>query len=144
MKTFPRRSTHYIDREVQGGLLRKIMIHWFILLAANTVALLMWVRLVEHPHSTWSTTFEECFFRYMPVYLISASLLPAFLWDTTRLTNRFAGPIRRLRQALSEAAQGADVQPLNFRNDDYWKEIANDFNKLISTRETHSASTEAQ
>ena len=59
------------------------------------------------------------------------ALIPAFVWDTLKLTNRFAGPISRLRGALADASAGRATTPLQFRTNDYWKEIAQNFNCVM-------------
>jgi sensor histidine kinase YesM len=135
MTSATRRTSILIDREVQGSLLQKIVLHWGLLFLANAVALLIWLSLFESPDGSWQDIFQLAIQRYLPVVIVSLAILPAFLWDTVRLTNRFAGPIRRLRVALSDAAHGRAVAPLNFRSNDYWREIANDFNKLTELSE---------
>lgn len=135
MASATRRTSILIDREVQGSLLQKIVLHWGLLFLANTVALMIWLSLFEAPDGSWRDVFQLAVQRYLPVVIVSLAILPAFLWDTVRLTNRFAGPIRRLRVALSDAANGRTVAPLNFRSNDYWREIANDFNKLTEQSE---------
>jgi hypothetical protein len=51
--------------------------------------------------------------------------------DTLRLTNRFVGPIYSLRRALREAAEGNVSRPLQFRDDDFWRDVADDFNRAL-------------
>lgn len=56
-------------------------------------------------------------------------LVPLAVQDLLRLTNRFAGPKARLARQLRELATG-DPGPLEFRRDDYWQELADDFNRV--------------
>lgn len=126
-----RRQRVYVDSEVQGSLLRRLVLHWVVLLSANSLALLIWLRLFERPEGAWDQTAGECFQRYLPFLVISIALLPAFLRDTLKLTNRFAGPALRFRRALSAAAAGMPVEPLSFRKDDFWQQMADDFNRLL-------------
>jgi aconitase B len=56
------------------------------------------------------------------------TLMPAFLLDVVRFSNRFAGPIVRLRRFLRELGENGEVPPLKFRDDDFWMEIAKEFN----------------
>jgi hypothetical protein len=127
-----RRNRSFVDNEVQGGLLRKIAFHWTLMFVVNTLALVIWVKMFEQPDMSWAVTFGDCFRRFLPFFVISVLLVPAFVWDTLKLTNRFAGPILRLRGALADAVKGREVEPLHFRNNDFWQEIANDFNGLVS------------
>ena len=129
-----RRKRILTDDEVQGGLFRKLCGQWLLLLLANGIGLTVWLRLFEMPDMNWATIAEEGFHRYIPVIVISTILLPAFMWDINRTTHRFAGPIGRLRKALSDAAVGKHVEPLSFRSNDYWSAIATDFNRLISRK----------
>ncbi len=127
----PRRSKSLVDPEVQGSVLKKVAVHWFLLFLCNTVALVIWVRLFEQPDAAWGETLRDCLQRYLPFFVVTIALLPAFVWDTLKLTNRFAGPILRLRLALSDAADGRAVAPLHFRQNDFWREIAENFNSVI-------------
>ncbi|MGV3484563.1 MAG: hypothetical protein ACO1RT_09110 [Planctomycetaceae bacterium] len=126
-----RRARSFVDPEVQGGLLKKIAVHWTLLFAVNALALVIWVRLFEQPEASWATTFGDCVRRFLPFFVITILLIPAFIWDTLKITSRFAGPVLRLRAALANAAQGREVTPLKFRNNDFWQEIADDFNTLV-------------
>ncbi|QEG39901.1 hypothetical protein [Roseimaritima ulvae] len=126
-----RRRQSLVDTEVQGALLRKLAFHWGIFFVANTLALMIWIRMFEQPENGWGETFLESLRRFLPFYIISLALIPAFIWDTLQLTNRFAGPIMRLRGALADAARGRSVSPLAFRGSDFWREIADNFNVVV-------------
>jgi hypothetical protein len=130
-----RRTRTFVDPEVQGGLLRKITLHWVVLLTVNAMMLVVWTRLFEQPEIGWQDTMTACFQRFLPFFVISIAIAPAFLWDTLKLTHRFAGPALRFRAALSDAAQGRPVAPMNFRHSDFWQEMADDFNILLERQE---------
>jgi hypothetical protein len=132
MPSSVRRRRRLVDPEVQIGILRKIAIHWSVFFVCNAVALMIWIRLFEQPDADWGQTFGDTMRRFMPFFIITMALIPAFVWDTLKLTNRFAGPILRLRNALADASAGRAVSPLHFRNNDFWQEIAENFNKVIS------------
>ncbi|TWU62927.1 MULTISPECIES: hypothetical protein [Crateriforma] len=141
--TTARRKKTIVDSEVQGGILRKIALHWVALFFCNTLALMIWLRLFEQPEAGWSEAFQECWTRFLPFFIVTMTLIPAFIWDTLKLTNRFAGPISRLRQALRDAGEGRPVGPLKFRTSDYWAEMADDFNRLIRRIASQEAGTGA-
>lgn len=133
------RTRTYVDPEVQGGLLRRIALHWVILTVVNCLGLLIWTWLFELPGAGWKETSTEFFRRFLPVMIVSAALVPAFLLDTLKLTNRFAGPALRFRATLSDAAQGRSVRRLAFRKDDFWQEMADDFNDLLEQQQREIA-----
>ena len=126
-----KRSRTLVDPEVQGGILRKIAGHWAIFFVCNAMALMIWVRLFEQPDAEWGQTLTDTFRRFLPFFVITIALIPAFVWDTMKLTNRFAGPILRLRNAMADASVGRAVPPLTFRTNDFWQEIAVSFNQLM-------------
>ena len=59
-------------------------------------------------------------------------LLPVALIDMARMSNRFAGPILRLRRAVRDLADGREVEPIKFRDHDYWGDFAEDFNRVVA------------
>lgn len=130
-QTTTKRRRTLVDPEVQGGVLRKIAIHWVLFFICNALAMMIWIRLFEQPDAGWGQTLSDTLLRFLPFFIITMALIPAFVWDTLKLTNRFAGPILRLRSALADASAGRAVSPLHFRNNDFWQEIAENFNSVM-------------
>ena len=126
-----KRSKTLVDPEVQGGILRKIAGHWAMFFVCNALALLIWIRLFEQPDAEWGKTLSDTLRRFLPFFVITMALIPAFVWDTMKLTNRFAGPMLRLRNAMADASAGRAVAPLKFRSNDFWQEVATSFNQLM-------------
>ena len=62
-------------------------------------------------------------------------LLPVFLRDTLKLSNRFAGPMYRLRSALKSIVSDGTLKPIKFRDGDFWQDAAADFNLVLSKYE---------
>ena len=54
-----------------------------------------------------------------------------FIRDSFRLSNRFAGPIGRVRHALHELAEGKPFVPIELRKGDFWPEIAQELNAAV-------------
>lgn len=127
----PRRKRWLIDFEVQYSLLRQIALHWSAFMLANAVAMFIWFRFFESPLATWDETFTKFASSYFPMLIVSGALLPIFLLETIKLSNRFAGPIMRLKQTIAHAAAGEKVTPLHFRHGDFWTSLAHDFNKAF-------------
>ena len=138
-----KRRTTIFDPEVQGSVIRKIAIHWIIFFGCNVLALLIWVRLFEQPDASWGQTFSDTVRRFLPFFVVTLALIPAFVWETLKLTSRFAGPILRLREALAEAGKGRTVPPLRFRDNDFWQEMASNFNLMMEHREAEKETPKA-
>jgi hypothetical protein len=128
---FTRRNKRFIDFEVQSNLVIRLCCHWMVYVLAVSIAMLFWLRLVEGVTDSWSATFERFWFAIAPVLLVSLCLLPAFILDAVKLSNRFSGPIFRLRRALASLAKGQSIRPLEFRTNDFWRSLANDFNQVV-------------
>ncbi len=127
----PRRARTLVDFEVQTSLLRKVSIHWILLMIANATALFMWTALMNAPIHSWSELTFEFFKLYTPLLLVSIALLPVFLLDTAKLSNRFAGPMIRIRRTLTALVNGEKVAPVKFRENDFWRELADEFNQAL-------------
>ena len=78
-------------------------------------------------------------------YLVLLLLMPAFMWDTVRLSHRFAGPVQRLRRMMKELAEGDDPGELRFRDGDFWRELGDHFNgiraRVYPDNELHESSS---
>ena len=137
-----KRRVTFVDRQVQGALVRRIILHWLAFIVVSMVSVTLLQVLVGDPNLTVTDHLREAWSRYALFGVVLVALLPAFLLDSLRLSNRFAGPIMRLRRSLRQVADGEAVGELKFRDGDFWKEIANDFNrataKLRQQQETES------
>lgn len=126
-----RRKRNFVDFEVQTSLLRRMALQWISFLAVNSLALYCWTYLISGAEESLSAHMTRFMQLYLPVLLVSAALLPVFLLDAAKLSNRFVGPILRVRRALAEAASGAKVKPLHFRENDFWRSLADDLNNVL-------------
>jgi hypothetical protein len=70
--------------------------------------------------------------RHAAAVIALVVLLPLVLYDVVAMTNRFAGPVYRLRRSLAALAAGERVAPLQFRENDYWRELADEFNAVVA------------
>jgi hypothetical protein len=69
--------------------------------------------------------------------------MPMFLRDTMKLSNRFAGPMFRLRTSLRGLVSGEQHLPIKFREEDFWQEAARDFNQVLERVERLQAENES-
>lgn len=129
MSTNHRKKT-FVDAEVQGALVRRILLHWlafFVVAAGCTIVL----QLCLDPFRSFGQMVREAWWSHGPFLLILGVLLPVFVVDTIKLSNRFVGPIRRLQQAITEAAESGHVKPIRLRRGDFWQGLAANFNTLV-------------
>jgi methyl-accepting chemotaxis protein len=135
-----RRSSSLADWEVQSFLVIRLCIHWVLFLTAIAIGVLIWIRLFSNPIVTWQETQTQFIATFLPVLITSIAILPVFIFDSVRLSNRFTGPIFRLRKALSNLSNGKQEVALEFRENDFWKSLATDFNAVVGLKEIASDS----
>lgn len=129
-----RRLQKYVDREVQSSLLWRLCAHWALFMVANMMAITLWTRFMDTPTEPWADTFALTWPRVVPFILVSLALVPVFIWDSLKLSNRFAGPIVRVRRALAQIADGQSPKAIEFRHGDFWKSLAIDLNRAFATK----------
>jgi len=126
-----RRSIFFIDRKVQGALVVRTAIYWLFCLFSVALMLVCW-RALTGPIKPFSEMAAELYHRHGAVLLASLIVLPIAVMDVLRLSNRFVGPVSRMRAALAELAAGRTIEPIEFRDDDYWPELAGNLNELAA------------
>lgn len=67
---------------------------------------------------------------WIPSLLAFVLVLPIATLHLLRFTHRFAGPVFRLRSELRRLGDGEQRPPLKLRTNDYWQDIASDFNRV--------------
>lgn len=123
------RQKIFIDRGVQGVLVGRIMLYWSALMLYFGLSLgcFQWMQYpeasaVEHLHAIFDQVWP-C----LPTFVL---ILPLVIFDIVRLSNRFVGPIYRLRMHLARLTENTSTYPLNFRDGDYWQQLADPINEL--------------
>ena len=122
-----KRKKYFVDHSVQGAILLRLLIHWAVFVITAGAFLLFIELLTGVPRDAGKNLAS----RHGPTLLAVLVLTPVFLRDLCRFTNRFAGPMVRLRQAMHDLAEGREVEPIHFREGAFWTELATDFNEVI-------------
>lgn len=123
------RKRLFVDPKVQGALMARVVMYWGFSILTISLMLLCW-RIVAGPARMFWTHFDDMWFYYAPALVASLLLLPLVVTDVVRMSNRFCGPITRLRHALRQLARGEELPELNFREGDHWCELAKEFNAV--------------
>jgi len=129
-----KRRQLYVDQKVQGGLMLRAVMYWFFFVISVALMVTCW-GIVAGPRQTAASLFAGLWWHYAPALVASVILLPIVLVDCTRFSNRFVGPVFRLRRTLKRMANGEQVEPFQFRKNDFWQEIPNDVNRIIQRLE---------
>jgi hypothetical protein len=126
-----RRTIFLVDREVQGALMLRMIVYWLFCLLSICLMLICW-NAFTGPSRRFIDLTSDLYFRYAPALSATLILLPIVMMDVLRMSNKFVGPVMRLRNGLRDLAEGRPAQPLNFRDDDFWREMATDFNRAAA------------
>ncbi|MFH1919301.1 MAG: hypothetical protein ABIP48_05365 [Planctomycetota bacterium] len=137
------RKRLFVDPKVQGALVMRVLLYWVVCLITIMLMLLCWS--VLRTPRIFYTHFDDMWFHYGPALVASFVLLPMVIVDIIRLSNRFTGPLVRLRRSMRAMARGEHVEPIHFRENDFWQEFAEEFNAVVArvqgeTRQLDSAS----
>lgn len=125
------RSRILVDPAVQWSIAGRILGHW-VLFMICMVAIGAMVRIMGSAgQQPFGEAWRAAALAQVPVLGVMFLLLPVFLRDTLKLSNRFAGPMYRLRTALRSMAEHKTVNSINFRSGDFWQEAATDFNTVL-------------
>jgi hypothetical protein len=125
------RKHYFVDTKTQGALVFRIVLYWAVLMFDIAATFLFW-RLVTSPIHDFNPYWDTTWFEFGPALLTSLLLLPAAIVDIIRFTNRFVGPILRLRRSMRALARGEHVEPIKFRRGDFWQEFADEFNAVLA------------
>lgn len=134
---YPRKKL-FVDAKVQGALALRVVFYWCVCLMTMTLMLVCW-RIVTGPARMFYLHFDEMWFHYGPALVASFVLLPLIVIDVVRLSNRFAGPLVRLRRSMRALARGERVRPIFFRDGDFWQDLADEFNILAARVQDNDA-----
>lgn len=122
------RNSFLIDPKVQWTLIRRLMMHWcLMLLSLVSVGVLMQLY-GGAGDGSFTTAMKRSFTSQGPLIILMFMLVPVYLHDVLRVSHRFAGPMLRLRKILKSLASGGNGAQLKFRPGDFWQETADDFN----------------
>lgn len=135
----------FLDCGVQASLALRVIWYWFACLAAITGILLVG-RVLSEPSLSIASHLRHLTVTHGSVALVSLCVLPLVLVDVVKLSNRFVGPLFRLRAAMRQSALREPVPPVTFRRRDYWQDLAEEFNAVIariSALEEHTATPAA-
>lgn len=128
MKRFQRKKL-LVDHQVQLAFLLRAVGYWLTSLI-SAVLLLMITSMLAAPARLVYPGADSPWFHLGPTVLCSLLLLPIVVYDFLRLSNRLVGPVFRLRRAMRELAAGKHVEPIHFRDGDFWRDFAGEFNAV--------------
>jgi hypothetical protein len=127
-----KRKKLFVDPKVQGLLVLRVVIYWVACMATLELLRLTWLIATGPEQPTFTAYFLNYDWRAVGGRLLIASiLLVPIVWDMLNFSNRFAGPVYRMRRILRETAQGRPIERVQLREGDYWHGLADDLNAAL-------------
>lgn len=125
-----KRGKLFVDTKVQGALAIRIAMHWCLFFVVSMMCIFALEYFLGEPGLSFQEHASVVWRKYAFFILLMITIVPSFVYDAIKLSNRFAGPMVRLRTAMQSAADGAEVKPIKFRDGDFWMEVCDLFNKV--------------
>ena len=142
-----KRKQNFVDKSVQGGLIRRIFVHWVCFFIVTAIAVLSVNTLLGDPAISFSDRLGNELSEFTFLGIVFIAIFPVFMVDTIRFSNRFVGPIVRLRRHLVELGTEGETKDVQFRDNDFWQTVAAEFNvvnDLIKEQKTEIESLKQQ
>ncbi len=136
------RKRLFVDRDVQGALVKRIASQWIAFVLSLSVLLIAF-QYFERPMDSFDDQVRLFFSRHLVLFIVLVVLLPLFIYDALKLSHRFAGPMVRVRRMLGQLAAGEPTDPLHFRDGDFWNDVATNFNAIRAKLQREPANGQA-
>ena len=125
-----KRRQLYVDSHVQGAIIRRVAVYWACCVLFMVIPLCIG-NLFRRPDLLFYEQFGILWNQYWPILVCMVCMLPFSLLDALQLSNRFAGPMFRLRRHMHLLAENKQLEPLMLREEDFCHEMALDFNRIL-------------
>ena len=131
MKRKEKRTKKFVDRAVQGAVVSRFLLHELLFMLVGSL-IVLFIQFLSNPFQGMASLLETFWRNAGPFILVLVAMLPIFIWDTIKLTNRSVGPMCRVRSTLRRINQGEKhIPPIHFREGDFWHDLADDLNVMI-------------
>ena len=124
------RNKLFVDAPVQMMLVTRVLCHWVIFFTLFFLTLLTIEYFLRDPGMTIVDCMTIVCTKHAIIFVLILALLPVFIYDTIKMSHRFAGPIYRFRKNMRTLAEGQAVEEISFRGKDFWSDLSNDFNQV--------------
>ncbi len=130
-----KRTKFLVDPVVQWAIGRRVILHWVLFAVCLISVNVMMRTILTMTDMPFGEAIRTAAMHQISVIVVMAVMLPMFVLDTMKLSNRFAGPMYRLRNALVKIPTGEPMKALTFRTGDFWFDVADDFNRVAKHHE---------
>ncbi len=121
-----------VERSSQGAMILRTIVYWVFSVITIGLMMLLW-DLRRGPVGPFfdPALYDTLREKYVIFSIAALLVLPVLVVDVWKQSNRYAGPVFRVRRCLRELAAGKSVERVTFRKNDYWRGLADDLNGAI-------------
>ena len=127
----------FIDRPIQIAVLLRALMYWAVCLMAQLL-MVFFFSAVTLNQNDFITNSPQLWWHLQLTAAASFVLLPIILLDVLKLSHRWVGPVFRLRNALKSLGRGDTIPPVQFRQRDFWQDLAGDLNAVAARLDSSS------
>ena len=124
-----KRKKVLVHHKIQGALIKTLVLQWLMFISFTGLAMVV-MQLWMDPFQSSVEWNYHLRITILSLAIVSVCLLPVFILDLIKLSNRFVGPIVRLQSYVDQVGRG-EVGELRFRKHDFWVSLADDFNAML-------------
>lgn len=125
-----KRKTSVANARIQYTLAFRVVTHFFIFICAGAIFGIINQFLLD-PFGGVRENLATWLRSAVPFLLALICMMPIFVLDTLKLSNRIVGPIWNLRNTVRSLAAGEpNTRPLRFRKGDFWEDLPESFNQM--------------
>lgn len=138
-KPFLKRKKFFINPRVQGLVLRRCAVFWFVyhFLMLHT---LFGVEFMKYQLSIMNggnvvnflNLYSGFLSKYSPLVITSLAMLPVVAIDVLKMSHRIVGPLIPFQRAMQRLRNGEQVDEVQIRNGDLLVEFQQDFNEFLA------------
>ena len=123
-------GTKPVDQETRSKIILHAIRRW-CLYAVATLLLVSLGCICMRPSEPALVQVMNNLWYLAPVAVASLLLLPLLMREMLIDNNRVEGPLRRLGGEIQKLRDGEAIRPLQLREGDCWRDLADDFNALV-------------
>ena len=127
-----KRKLLYVGERIQVVLAARAATHWLLCLTVVFVSIFLGHLLTE-PEFGLAGNWAKTWVQMGPPLVVSVCFLPWVVIDNLRLSNRFSGPIKRMRKELESLRDGEELQTISLRKQDFFKDLAQVINAIVDS-----------
>jgi len=126
-----RRQKLLVSNSIQWAIVRESLLNWLLYCTAAVFLIGLLQVLVAGSSKPILEHCQAIGQMVLTLLMVFVLLLPKFIYDWFQLSHRFLGPVERVRGVLRDLADGNAHTEIQFRKDDFWREMAEELNSAV-------------